>query len=71
MRDAEVTPARPLLLTVREAAALLRLGRSTVYELIADGELETVHVGRCARVPLAAVESFVERLRAPHQRAAS
>lgn len=54
----------PLLLTVVEAARLLGVGRSTTYELLAAGELESVHIGRCRRVPVAAVEDFVATLRA-------
>ncbi|MEZ5234271.1 MAG: helix-turn-helix domain-containing protein [Acidimicrobiales bacterium] len=53
-----------LLLTVRQAAAMLQLGRSTVYGLIGRGDLEVVHVGRAVRVPTAAVAELVERLRA-------
>jgi excisionase family DNA binding protein len=50
----------PLLLTIPEAAALLRVGRSTAYEFVGRGELEVVHIGRAVRVPVAAL---VERLR--------
>lgn len=53
----------PLLLTVVEAARLLGVGRSTAYELLATGELESVHIGRSRRVPVFAVENFVESLR--------
>ena len=52
-----------LLLTIREAAKALRLGRSTIYELIAAGEIEAVHIGRSARVPADEIERFVNRLR--------
>ncbi len=52
-----------LLLTVREAATLLGIGRSTLYELIANGEVEVVHIGRSARVPRDALDDFVRRLR--------
>lgn len=51
------------LLSVTEAARALRLGRSKTYELISSGELEVVHIGRCVRVPVKAVEAYVERLR--------
>jgi len=34
-----------------------------MYELIAAGQLETVHIGRAVRVPVEAVEEFVARLR--------
>lgn len=52
-----------LLLTVVEAAEVLGVGRSTMYELIRTGQVEVVHLGRCARVPAAALDEFVERLR--------
>lgn len=52
-----------LLLSIGEAARALGLGRSKTYDLIASGELETVHIGRAARVPVDAVEAFVARLR--------
>jgi excisionase family DNA binding protein len=54
----------PRLLTVSAAARLLGVGRSTAYELIAAGELEVVHIGRSARVPVAAIDAYIEQLRA-------
>jgi len=54
-----------VLLTVREAAHALGVGRSTAYELITAGELEVVHIGRACRIPVAVVEAYVERLRLP------
>ena len=55
-------PAR-ILLTIKQTAQMLSLSRSTVYELIRDGLLEVVHVGRSARVPIDAVIAFVTKLR--------
>ena len=52
-----------LLLDVREAAAVLAIGRSTLYELINAGDLEVVHIGRACRVPAAALVAYVDRLR--------
>lgn len=51
-----------VLLTVEEAAERLSLGRTKVYELVARGELPSVVIGRCRRVPVQALEPFVERL---------
>jgi excisionase family DNA binding protein len=52
----------PLSMTVAEVAAVLRVGRTTVYELIhrwnaTDGRegLPACRLGRCIRVPGAAV----------------
>ena len=52
-------PMRPLLLTVPEAAAVLSVGRTTLYELIGAGEIAVVHIGRSCRVPAAAICEFV------------
>lgn len=52
---------RQLLLTARDAAAMLAVGRTTLYELIADGHLGTVHIGRAMRIPRAELEDFVTR----------
>ncbi len=53
--------ASRLLLTV----AVLGVGRTTAYGLIASGQLEVVHIGRVARVPISAVQDLVARLRRP------
>ena len=50
---------RPLLVTPAEAAALLRLGRSTIFELMAAGDIPSVKVGRTRRIPLAGVERWI------------
>jgi excisionase family DNA binding protein len=38
--------AVPRLLSIKQAMYELRLGRTKLYELIADGKLKTVTVGR-------------------------
>ena len=60
-----VVESDPLLLTVVEAAAMLGVGRTTAYELIAGGQLQVVHIGRAARVPLVAVHRYVDGLMSP------
>jgi excisionase family DNA binding protein len=52
-----------LLLTPTEAAAALGIGRSKVYELMQTGQLESVHIGVCRRVPAEALHSFLLSLR--------
>ena len=51
-----------LLVTPEEAARRLALGRTTVYELIARGELGSVVIGRSRRVPVSSLRDFVGRL---------
>ena len=59
-----------LLLTPAEAAELLGLGRSTVYELLASGELESICIGRARRIPRDALDGYVARLRGVRKEAA-
>jgi excisionase family DNA binding protein len=51
-----------LLLTVEEAALQLSLSRSTVYELLASGEIRSLKIGRCRRIPQNALAEFVSKL---------
>ncbi|MGV9805555.1 helix-turn-helix domain-containing protein [Micromonospora chersina] len=53
----------PLLYKTTEAAMRLGCGKTTLYQLIMSGELESVTVGRARRIPAAALEAYVERLR--------
>lgn len=67
-RGVEEAPAagEPLLISVPEAARLLGLGRTKLYELIATGEIEVVRIGRAARVPVASLRDFVDGCRTRH-----
>lgn len=56
---AEAMPAPPRLLSVAEVGALTGLGRSIIYELLADGRLGSVKVGRRRLVSLTAVQAFI------------
>lgn len=51
-----------LLLTAEEAAELVGVGRTKVYELLRVGHIESVRIGRCRRIPLRAVHEYVARL---------
>lgn len=50
----------PELLRVAEAAALLGLSRSRVYQLSAANVIPVVHIGRQVRVPKAALLRWIE-----------
>ena len=52
----------PGLLRVQEAAKYLSIGRSTLYELIAQGAIPTVHIGRAVRIPTEALKELVKTL---------
>lgn len=53
-----------LLVPVLTAGRMLGIGRTKVYELVGAGELELVHIGVRALVPVASVHEFAARLRA-------
>jgi excisionase family DNA binding protein len=53
----------PLLLTPTEAARALGIGRSEVYQLLAAGALESVHIGARRRISADALADLVRRLR--------
>jgi excisionase family DNA binding protein len=52
-----------LLLTPERTAELLDVSRTTVYALLAAGELESVQIGRSRRIPTDSAEGYVARLR--------
>jgi excisionase family DNA binding protein len=64
MSESKTTPTvDPLLVTVEEAAQILRVGRTLMYEHVRRGTLPSVRVGRCRRIALVDLERFVEHLR--------
>ena len=50
------------LLTPTEAATVLGIGRSKTYQLLQSGQLQSVHIGSCRRIPLQAVHNFLAEL---------
>lgn len=64
MRKNNKTPEtniQPLLLTVEEAAKSLRCSRSSVYNLMDRGAIQSVKVGSLRRIRPSSLESFIER----------
>ncbi len=43
--------AEDLTVTVEEAAALLGMSRNGAYNAIREGEIPSIRIGRCIRVP--------------------
>jgi excisionase family DNA binding protein len=62
-----------LLISAREAALLLGIGRDTAYALIREGRLPALRIGRRILVPKAALEQWVldqAQTTTPHAHAA-
>ncbi len=55
---------KKVLLTVADAAKRLSLSRTYTYELVMSGELESLKLGKSRRIPVKALDEFVETRRA-------
>lgn len=57
-----VPPITKLLVKPGEASELMGVSRSTIYELMRSGELDSVLIRSSRRIPVAAIERYIERL---------
>lgn len=58
--DLNPPPAiEPLQVDVEEAARLLCLSRSTIYEMMRSGERPSTHRGAARRIPVAALREWI------------
>ncbi|MFF4120117.1 helix-turn-helix domain-containing protein [Streptomyces sp. NPDC001714] len=62
MSTAIAAPVDRLLYTPEEAAEALAIGRSTLYELMADGVLAYIKLGRSRRIRRKDLETYVAGL---------
>lgn len=67
MRDPHTQPepvrtVAPVSYSVEDAATALGLGRTFVFQLIKEGRLKAVKVGRRTLVPVREVEAFLARM---------
>jgi excisionase family DNA binding protein len=51
----------PMLLRIDEVAHHLRYGRTKVYELIKSGEIPSIKIGGNTRVPMKALQKWIDR----------
>ena len=57
-------PIEPICVRINDAARMIGIGRTKLYELIATGEIETVKIGNATRVTTASLHGLVDRQRA-------
>ena len=50
---------RPLLVSIPQAMTMLCVGRTTLYELMWQGALTPIRIGRSVRFPIEQLEQFV------------
>ena len=58
-------PAEPICVRVNDAARMIGVGRTKLYELISSGELDKVKIGKATRITIASLHRLVERPRTP------
>jgi excisionase family DNA binding protein len=56
-------PPDPICVRVNDAARMIGVGRTKLYELIAAGEVETVKLGKSTRITTASLHDLVRRQR--------
>lgn len=49
----------PATLTVRELSKILRIGINSAYDLVKNGTIFSVRVGRQYRIPRSAIEKYL------------
>ena len=54
-----ISNVQPLSVRVPQAATMLGIGRSKLYQCIAAGEIEVVKVGRATLIPVASLHAFL------------
>jgi excisionase family DNA binding protein len=63
MGNAKKAPARALVeeltITVEDAAALLGMSRAGAYNAIREGQIPSIRIGRCIRVPSATMRKML------------
>ena len=52
-------PSEPISVRIATAVKLTGIGRSTLYELIKSGEIETVKIGRSTFIPYRCLKKLV------------
>lgn len=53
------TRTEPLVLTVKETAEVLQIGKALVYDLVRSGKLRSLRIGRKIRVPRSALAEYL------------
>jgi len=54
----------PLVMSVRELAEILHIGRNSAYMLVNSGDIRVVRIGKTIRVPRKALNEYLDRAKA-------
>ena len=58
-------PVEPICVKVNDAARMIGVGRTKLYELIASGQIEAIKLGKSTRITTASLHGLVMRQREP------
>ena len=56
-----MTELQPILASPRQAADALSLGMTKTFELVKDGELESILIGRSRRITWASIHDLINQ----------
>ena len=54
--------SKPILVSVADAAQMLSIGRTAAWELVRKRKIRSVKIGRTRRVPIVAIQEYIQRL---------
>jgi|TARA_A100001518_G_C1195948_1_gene40426 excisionase family DNA binding protein len=54
-------PIEPICVKVNDAARMIGVGRTKLYELIAAGEVDVVKLGKSTRVTTASLRTLIQK----------
>jgi excisionase family DNA binding protein len=58
--NAAILPLEPLAYSVSEACRVSSLGRTRLYQLIAEGRLEVCKIGKRTLIPASSLRALIE-----------
>ncbi len=56
-------PAEPICMRINDAARMIGVGRTKLYELISQGEVEAIKIGKATRITTASLHELIRRQR--------
>lgn len=62
--DAEQNPPQPLLRSISDTVTILGVGRTTIYQLIDEGKLRQVKIGRRRLITAQSIADYVAEISA-------
>ena len=54
-------PVEPICVKVNDAARMIGVGRTKLYELIAAGEVDVVKLGKSTRITTASLRALIQK----------